>query len=84
MHVKFEANMNGTYFLALDKNIRPEHFVDILDIPGEADKISPDPEWVALNGIHPGAQFRNFFKDKYKNKEKKKPKEEQKGERERE
>lgn len=64
MHVKFEANMNGTSFLALDKNIRPEQFVEILDIPGYVDKIRPDPEWIGLNGLHPKAQFGNYFKKK--------------------
>lgn len=64
MHVKFEANMNGTNFLALDKAVRPHEFVEIVDVPGYAGKVKFDPEWIALNGLHPKAQFGNYFKKK--------------------
>lgn len=62
MHVKFHANMEGVKFLALDKAIRPTKFIDIVDIEGFASQLAPDPEWLALTGLSPDAQFRELYK----------------------
>jgi hypothetical protein len=62
MHVKFQANMEGVRFLALDKAIRPTKFIDIVEIDGVFDNLAPDPEWLAITGLAPDSQFRELHK----------------------
>jgi Lariat debranching enzyme, C-terminal domain. len=63
MHVKFNAQYDNTYFLALDKDIRPREFIEILNIPGEPGLLSPDPEWLGITGLLSDDQFYQYYPD---------------------